>query len=81
MESIQLLGNVSVGMSKLRRKRVLKSVNLDIVDLMDERRPPLTCLIAALRRWRGWSLSNYSPPLSLAALQPRCNTSFQKQSP
>lgn len=37
MESIQLLGNVSVDMSKLRRKRILKSVNLDIADLMDEK--------------------------------------------
>ena len=36
MESIQLLGNASVGLSRLRRKKLLKSVNPDIVDLAEE---------------------------------------------
>ena len=36
VESIQLLGNASVGLSRLRRKRLLKSVNLDIADLAEE---------------------------------------------
>ena len=36
MESIQLLGNASVGLSRLRRKRLLKSVNPDIADLAEE---------------------------------------------
>ena len=36
VESIQLLGNASVGLSRLRRKRLLKSVNPDIADLAEE---------------------------------------------
>ena len=40
MESIQLLGNVSVGLSRLRRKRLLKSVNPDIADLAEEEAAP-----------------------------------------
>uniref|UniRef100_A0A1X7TF24 Uncharacterized protein n=1 Tax=Amphimedon queenslandica TaxID=400682 RepID=A0A1X7TF24_AMPQE len=35
-EAIQLLGNASTNMSRLRRKKVLKSVNPDIADLADE---------------------------------------------
>ena len=35
-DAIRLLGNASAGMSRLRRKRILKSVNLDIADLAEE---------------------------------------------
>ena len=35
-DAICLLGNASAGMSKLRRKRILKSVNPDIADLAEE---------------------------------------------
>ena len=35
-DAICLLGNASVGMSKLRRKMILKSVNPDIADLAEE---------------------------------------------
>ena len=35
-DAIRLLGNASAGMSKLRRKRILKSVNPDIADLAEE---------------------------------------------
>uniref|UniRef100_A0A1X7U1C4 Uncharacterized protein n=1 Tax=Amphimedon queenslandica TaxID=400682 RepID=A0A1X7U1C4_AMPQE len=35
-EAIQLLGNASANMSRLRRKKILKSVNLDIADLAEE---------------------------------------------
>ena len=35
-DAIRLLGNASAAMSRLRRKRILKSVNPDIVDLAEE---------------------------------------------
>ena len=36
VESIQLLGNAAVGLSRLRWKRLLKSVNPEIADLAEE---------------------------------------------
>ena len=38
-ESLRLLGNASGQISRLRRKRVLKAVNPDIQDLVDEDKP------------------------------------------
>ena len=35
-DAIRLLGNASAGMSRLRRKKILKSVNPDIADLAEE---------------------------------------------
>ena len=35
-DAIRLLGNASAGMSRLRRKRILKSLNPDIADLAEE---------------------------------------------
>ena len=35
-DAIRRLGNASAGMSRLRRKRILKSVNPDIADLAEE---------------------------------------------
>lgn len=36
VESIQLLGNASVDMSRLQQKRLLKSMNPDLADLAEE---------------------------------------------